>query len=72
MAAVGRILKPGNGLLFGAQQLSHLFLRQPARLAQGSQLQRDIPGTVGGLEAGAKRRVLKLALQITVEVCPLA
>lgn len=60
-------LKPRLHAIFGIA--GHLFLCQPAGLAQGSQLQSDIPGLIGRLEAGAKIGVLEFAPQITIKVC---
>ena len=69
VAAVGRVFEAGNGLLPGAQKLGDLFLRQPAGLTQCSELQGDIPGLIGRLEASAEIGVLKFAPQIAIEVC---
>lgn len=67
VATVGRIFEPGDGLLLRAEQLSDLFLGQAARPAQGGELQRDIPGLVDRLEAGAQCRVLEFAFQVAVK-----
>ena len=68
MAGVGGVFEPGDGLLFGAEQIRDLLLGQPPRPAQGGELQSDVPGLICGLKTGAKIGILKFALQVAVEI----
>jgi hypothetical protein len=58
MARVSRILQASDRLLFGAQHLSHLLLREASCSSQSRQLERDIPCSLRLGKAFAKFRIL--------------
>jgi hypothetical protein len=68
VAFVAGRLEPANLLLRGFEQFREVLLRKPGLLAEGGNLQRDIPRLARALKAVGKRRILQLLFEVTVEI----